>query len=273
MNRLSPWTSPNHQSFGGLSGFSPVTDTNQGATSARDAANEIRAAEHRNGRSSAPHFVFSPLHYEASYAYPLIIWLHGSQSSERQVLRVMPDLSMRNYVATSPRGTVAINHVFDWADSAGGAEAGLERIQEAVAAAKSQLNVADDRVFLVGYQSGGTMAMRIAMNHPDQFAGVANIGGHFPQGDQPLQNLVAARQRQMLFMYGEESPIYDAADVCADLPLFHSAGLKMMMRQYPGDGELTTQMLRDLNVWIMERVTGQVSESSNVEPGQGSVWN
>ena len=29
--------------------------------------------------------LFAPLHYEAGYAYPLIVWLHGQGSSERQL--------------------------------------------------------------------------------------------------------------------------------------------------------------------------------------------
>jgi phospholipase/carboxylesterase len=146
----------------------------------------------------------------------------------------------------------------------------LERILDAVESAKSQLSVAD--VFLVGYQSGGTTAMRIALKYPDLFAGIANVGGHFPRGDQPLRNLDSVRRIQMLMLYGEDSPLYGATDVCSDLPLFHAAGLKLLMRQYPGDGELTTQMLRDLNVWIMERVTGQTAEPSSVEPGS-TTWN
>lgn len=215
-------------------------------------------------RKYTPHFLFSPLHYEPNYSYPLVVWLHGCGGNERELAQVMPNLSTRNYVAVAPRGSEVApgnggysNAGFDWSDDHYGADEGLERIRAAVAAARKQLNIADDRVFLVGYHSGGTLAMRIALKHPQLFAGVANIGGRFPRGEQPLQNLAAARSQQILTMYGEESSIYDAQDLCADLPLFHTAGLKMSIRQYPGDGELTTQMLHDLNIWLMERVTGQ----------------
>jgi phospholipase/carboxylesterase len=38
--------------------------------------------------------------------------------------------------------------------------------------------------------------------------------------------------------------------------LFHSAGMVVSVRQYPCGDELTTQMLHDADVWMMERVTG-----------------
>ena len=61
--------------------------------------------------STTPHLnhtLFVPLHYEPNYAYPLVVWLHGPGDDERQLLRVMPLVSMRNYVAVGPRGTSAM---------------------------------------------------------------------------------------------------------------------------------------------------------------------
>ena len=49
--------------------------------------------------------MFGPLHYEAGYAYPLIVWLHGWGDDETQLKRVMPLVSMQNFVAVAPRGT------------------------------------------------------------------------------------------------------------------------------------------------------------------------
>ena len=54
--------------------------------------------------AAVPHAIFAPLHYERGYAYPLIVWLHGQGGNERQLQRIMPLVSMRNYVAVAPRG-------------------------------------------------------------------------------------------------------------------------------------------------------------------------
>ena len=55
-----------------------------------------------SSQSTLAHATFGPQHYEPQYAYPLIVWLHGRGDDERQLLRVMPHVSMRNYVAVAP---------------------------------------------------------------------------------------------------------------------------------------------------------------------------
>jgi hypothetical protein len=47
--------------------------------------------------------VFAPLHYEPNYAYPLVVWLHAEGTDEQDLSRVIPRISMRNYVAVAPR--------------------------------------------------------------------------------------------------------------------------------------------------------------------------
>jgi hypothetical protein len=44
------------------------------------------------------------------------------------------------------------------------------------------------------------------------------------------------------------------------------------LRQYPCDDELTTQMLHDLDLWLMEQVTGVCTESQQTTPSP-SDWN
>ena len=39
------------------------------------------------------------------------------------------------------------------------------------------------------------------------------------------------------------------------LRLFHAAGLSIVLRQYPCGQELTEQMLRDVDRWIIEQIT------------------
>src|SRR5262245_59215922 len=50
--------------------------------------------------------LFAPIHYEPGYAYPLVVWLHGAGSNERELWQVMPKVSVRNYVGASARGAV-----------------------------------------------------------------------------------------------------------------------------------------------------------------------
>ena len=62
-------------------------------------------------------------------------------------------------------------------------------------------------------------------------------------------------------------------DAFATARTLEKQGLSVTLRQYPCGDELTTQMLRDLDVWLMEQVTGVVT-SEVVEPAPlPSEWN
>jgi hypothetical protein len=56
-----------------------------------------------------------------------------------------------------------------------------------------------------------------------------------------------------------ESLSYSEAVVCRDLRLMHVAGCTVALRQYPASDELTTQMLADLNRWVMSIVCPTVN--------------
>jgi phospholipase/carboxylesterase len=215
------------------------------------------------------HCIFSPKHYERNYAYPLVVWLHGPQDDERQVTRVMPHVSDRNYVAVGPRGTVpavAPSVGFCWEQEAEQIAGAERRVMAAVAAVRSWLNVAPSHIFLAGYGDGGTMAYRIAMNRPDKFAGVLSFGGAFPSTLGPLANYHAARGMKIFLAAGQEAETYSQSDVSRDLRLFHSAGMAVCLRLYPCGDEVTTTMLSDMNRWIMEQVAPQPAVPNPCSP-------
>lgn len=211
---------------------------------------------------------FIPLHYEANYAYPLIVWLHGATGDESEINRVMPHISMRNYVGVSPRGVVKHERchpngasTFDWNQDPASIEFAVDNVLHCVESTKSRFNIAPDRIFLAGNDTGGTMALRIAFSMPDLFAGVASIGGTIPMSSAPMAGFLNARSLPVMLMHGRDSVEYSSEELCSDIRLLHSAGMKVNVRQYPCEHEVTTKMLSDLNVWMMNLVTGQQSDA------------
>lgn len=243
---------------------------------------------HASTTSAHPHVLFSPLHYERGYAYPLLVWLHGAGGDERQVMRIMPMLSMRNYVAIAPQGqgriiredkgdtsdsasrseqgrqsldVASILHgeirpkiTYDWRDTDEGLTEAEQRIFECMSLAKQRNNIAPQRIFLAGFGTGGTMALRLALLYPDCFAGVISLGGAFPSGRNVLHRWAATRNLAMFLGVGQTSTTFTPDDVCDSLRLFHTAGVPVTIREYPCGQELTPAMFQDLNRWMMEIV-------------------
>ena len=224
-------------------------------------------------RPDQPHCLLAPLHYERNYAYPLLVWLHDDGGSERELKRIMPLVSLRNYVSLAVRGTNAGEGGYSWSESPDAVLAAESRVADAVALAKQRFHVNSSRVYLAGQGVGGTLALRLALRQPEHYAGGVSIGGPFPQGQSPLARLSAARTSRLLIMHCRDSATYSINRLCDELALFHAAGMSVTLRQYPCGDELTTQMLRDLDVWLMEQVTGVATSEAADRTPLPSEWN
>jgi phospholipase/carboxylesterase len=234
---------------------------------------EIESGLFSTTQQDTIHTIFAPLHYEPGYAYPLLVWLHGSHSDERQLLRIMPLVSLRNYVAVAPRG-VAINPregavsaaaeeaAFAWPHDEPDRQQAEQRIFDTIEIAFRRFHVDPRRVFLAGFDTGGTMAFRVAMNHPYKFAGVLSLGGCLPTGGAPLSRLPEARQLAVFLASGRRSTVYGEKQVCDDLRLLHTAGMSITVRLYPCGHELSPQMLADVDRWIIEQITASKAEAT-----------
>ncbi len=98
------------------------------------------------------------------------------------------------------------------------------------------------------------MALRLAMNRPGAYAGVMSIGGALPEGLRPFHRLHELRGLNVLLATARYSQDYPEREVCRNLRLIHTAGMSLNLRQYPCGDEVTTEMLADMNRWIMEQV-------------------
>jgi len=216
------------------------------------------AGRYSPSREQAPFACFAPLHYEANYAYPLLIWLHGPLDSESQLKRIMPLVSLRNYVAVAPRGSREAQCddrlAYSWRQSEADIVLAEQRVAECIAAARRKYHIRKDRVFLAGFDCGGSMAFRLALRQPERYAGVVSLCGAFPSGRAPLGRLNDARRLPLFLACGRDSAAYPLSQVCDDLRLLHSAGMSVALRQYPCGQELMSHMLSDLDRWLMEQI-------------------
>jgi phospholipase/carboxylesterase len=237
---------------------------------ASPAAFEIESGLFSTSQRDTIHATFAPMHYTPGYAYPLLVWLHGPGCDERQLMRIMPMVSIRNHVGIAPRGTVISPlcqsgdepPVYGWSHDERGLHEAEQRVFDAIESAFRGFNIHPRRVFLAGFDTGGTLAFRLAMNHPYKFAGVISLGGPLPCGGAPLARLPEARQLSIFLGVGRRGQVYDESHVCENLRLLHTAGMSITLRAYPCGHEISPQMLSDVDAWIIEQIT---SAKANVD--------
>ncbi len=209
----------------------------------------------RRRDTSTPHCLYSPINYEAGYAYPLVVWLHGPDSSEWELRQVMSLVSTRNYIGVAPRGTLrssAAHRRFGWEQTASAVAESCQRVRHCIEIAHNQLNIHENRIFVAGVGVGGTMALRVGMEHPELFAGAISMGGRVPRGGHAFRRINAARSLPLMISVSPSEGEYSREQVMDDLRLLHSGGFSVSLNLYPDGHGLTDVMLADLNCWMME---------------------
>lgn len=207
-----------------------------------------------------------PVNYEPNYRYPLIVWLHSDGYNENQIAQVMPHISLRNYVGVGIRGSRSVDpvgHRFDWSNQSAAVARCEHAVWQAIEDASERYSIHPDRVFLAGYGAGGTMARRVALRQPTAFAGCVSLGGRFPRGGGVLSNLQAAQQLKNFWAVAMRNPQISEDDFQQDLALASAARLRLDIRRYTVADEMVQEILRDVDAWIMERVTGVETLSFN----------
>ena len=204
--------------------------------------------------------LFVPLHYEANYKYPLVVWLHNNGDDPQQLHRVMPKLSLQNFVAIAPHAALGDEHTgFYWEQDAASINFAADAVIGAIDYAMARTNICTDRIYIAGFGAAGTMAYRVALTHPDIFGGVASINGPLPEGETPLGRWGSSRNIEVFWAHYRKSSEFDQEILCRQLKLLHVAGFSVTLRQYPGGDELAAPALADLNRWIMQMNDSTIS--------------
>ncbi len=202
-----------------------------------------------------------PANYEPRYAYPLIVWLCGTECRSPRALEHIVSLSPQNYVG------LAIEDATMEFESSEGSVSGafvthLERlaqiertIVDTVRAFREMVHVHSERIYLVGVGEAASTALLVGIHEPDWFAGCVAFGGEVP----PLAQLFAERgslRGKRFWLSHETSPRNQQAG-----PTMHAAarmliasGADVTARSYPGAKLVTPNVLRDIDDWLISGI-------------------
>ncbi|MCC9644627.1 phospholipase [Rhodopirellula sp. JC740] len=237
-----------------------------------------KSLEDRPHRHRRPLTVVSPLHYTASYAYPLLVWLHHGGHNELQVEQVLPHISIRNYVAVGVRGNQATDvrgWGFDWSNGKSSVASAREAVIEAVEHVQDHMNIHPERIVIAGYGSGATMACRIALMEPDRFGCVAMMGGEFPSRQSVMREYHRLRQRRLPVLWQQAiNGVDDDPDrLKRGILAAESIRARVEIRQYRGDDVMNAVALRDMDQWCFDTIIQPRPEStadhSTMRPDEG----
>ena len=254
---------------------------------------QARQAGTEAGTDALAEACYVPQGYEPNYPYPLLVMFHTRGSDERQMVRSASAMNWRNYVGLSLRGPEAVSRRgesvgFGWGpefvrrdreratDHAPKAVSDAERFRRrlgddpepidrledsvfsAVRRTRSSLHVHSERIFLVGSGEGAAVAFRLALAHPERFAGVVSINGWLPSHGRPLARLKACRDLKVLVVHGEWNARARVETARKDVAVLRAGGLKVAFQSYPCAHRLTSPMLSDVDTWLINQCTADL---------------
>jgi phospholipase/carboxylesterase len=205
---------------------------------------------------------FLPTGYEPNYPYPLLVFFHGHEEDDEQVLHFAPGVSRRNYICISLRGPDALGTrsdgrcVFGWGQD-GRCDAPVEDyVLRAVEQTRRSYHVHSERVYLAGFCEGATLAYRLGLSAPEKFAGLISLNGNMPHTGCPLLRLNDLRNLKVFIGHGQANAVVPMTNARQDARLLYTAGLSVTLKSYPTTDRIHAEMLRDVNRWVMSHVTG-----------------
>lgn len=205
-----------------------------------------------------PHAVYMPEHYEAGYAYPLIVWFHGDGKSENELADVMPSISDRNYIGVALRGDVASGTGHSWSSPC--STELLQDVRAIVTSLRREYHIHSERIYLAGFGSGATTAIQVMLAKPEWFGGVISFSGEMPKPDAPLAQTDELKNKRILLATSLGSTTTLVGDVVATGRLLYSVGMQVGTRVYQNAEKApSTKMLRDLNSWLMDDICNNVT--------------
>jgi phospholipase/carboxylesterase len=207
-----------------------------------------------------PVLTFLPTGYEPGYSYPLLVFLHGRGSSERQIVRLAPRISRRNYISIALRGPERMPRFDDgrigygWGEDGNADALAEEYVFSAIIQACETFHINEERVFLAGFCEGAAMAYRLGLSFPDKFAGVIALNGHMPPGG-PLFRYPEIRNLRVFIGHGIANATVPLSTAKQNFRLLYTAGMPVQLKTYPTTHRIHLDMLKDMNHWVMDSVS------------------
>jgi pimeloyl-ACP methyl ester carboxylesterase len=159
-----------------------------------------------------------PPDYNHARSYPVVFLLRASGDKAENMLARFRKLGAKHgYILVAPNHGDALDYNYKWSTKEHAAV--LDCLREL----RRRFQVDSDKVFLLGFRQGGTMAWDIGISHPDQFAGVLTMSGT----PQPYP--------QHCWSNGQYLPFYAVeGDINGNNPKYHRKVFKDWVRgQYP----------------------------------------
>jgi phospholipase/carboxylesterase len=199
--------------------------------------------------------------------HPTVIALHGWGASSHDLIGLAPILHGGGALVLCPQGPVAFQITqgvlgFGWWPITESRQMDPREFEKARAALRKFLEQAFARypidrrkVVVLGFSQGGVMAYDLVLSEPERFAGLVALSSWLPEPvDRAIPANDAAKNLPALVIHGTQDPMVPVAGAQESRQRLMARGLNVHYREYPMQHEINPDALRELVIWLEEKV-------------------
>jgi phospholipase/carboxylesterase len=199
--------------------------------------------------------------------HPTVIALHGWGASSHDLLGLAPVLHGGGALVLCPQGPVSFQIAkgvlgFGWWPIKEAREIDPREFEQAretlrkfIDGALARYPIDRRKLVVMGFSQGGVMAYDLVLSEPERFAGLMALSSWLPEAiDRAIPANDALKNLPALVIHGSEDPMVPVAGAQESRKRLTARGLNVHYREYPMQHEINQDALRELVVWLEEKV-------------------
>ena len=207
------------------------------------------------------HTTWNPGTDEASW--PTLFAIHGHGAHGQDLLGLAPYLAGGRIQVICPEAEFVLQPgmlSYTWFDRGPDGERSAEEFERVTALVSEFIDEATERYHvdpgrraILGFSQGGSLAYRLGLGEPSQFAGLAALSTWLPDEAAEAADTVTLGELPVLVQHGSEDPLVQVARGQASRDRLIAMGVTPEYHEYPMQHSIGPESLRDLSAWL-ERV-------------------
>ncbi|MCA9856110.1 MAG: hypothetical protein KC458_02405 [Dehalococcoidia bacterium] len=210
----------------------------------------------------APPIVHTVYHPGAEGPLPTVVAIHGHGANGFDLLGLAPYLGQGRVLTLCPEASYVLQPgllSFTWFDTVPPAQRSEREFERVAASLREFIDWAvpayggdPERVVVLGFSQGGSLAYRIGLGEPRRYRGVAALSTWMPseaEAHADRENLEALR---MFVQHGSDDPLVNVDRARDSRDRLVALGVEPIYHEYAMAHEIRPESLSDLNGWIEE---------------------
>ena len=189
---------------------------------------------------------------------PTVVAIHGHGAHAQDLLGLAPLLGGGRVLMLCPQVEFPIGPgSFTWFDRPPDGSRSVEEVERVAAALRAFIKEAvpraggdPERMVILGFSQGGTLAYRLGLAEPRRFAGIAALSTYLPDDLVGTVDRDAIGEAPLLVQHGTSDAMIDVQRARASRDLLTSIGAQPEYLEYPMGHEIGRQSLTDLDGWV-----------------------